>query len=136
MAIGRDVIVEETTDGGTTWNVIAAGERSNSISISGEAVDLTDKSSAGWRQLDTRASLLTVEVTMSGTVKDDTLIERIMTNGDNLTFNSIRLVLPNFGTFAGDFYMSGLNLENPHDDAQTFEGTFMSAGVITWTPAP
>lgn len=133
MAAGRDVLVTESTDAGVTWVAIAAGEQSNDISIAGEAIDLTDKSSAGWRILETRASLLTVDISLSGVLKDSKLIERIMANGDSLTFNLIQVITA-YGTFEGSFYLSGVSLGNPHDGAATFEGTFQSASEITFTP--
>lgn len=132
--IGRDVLVTESTDGGTTWTAIAAGERSNEITINGEAIDLTDKSSGGWRILDTRASQLSVDLSMSGTLKDAKLIERIMANGDSLTFNLIQLDV-GFGVFEGSFYMSGITLTNEHTDATVFEASFQSAGVVEFTAA-
>lgn len=84
--------------GSETFSTIG-GLRSNSITINNEEVDITNKDSAGWKELLENAGVKSVALSASGVFKDDTAINLANTNMIAGTIGNFQLVLGN-----GDYY--------------------------------
>lgn len=129
---GRKVKVYAGTGAGRT---LVAGGRSDSINISNESIDITDKGDDGWRTLLDDASVRSVEITTEGLVDGPGLIGTALgaTSGLLATYE---IEIEGIGTASGEFFSSSYEISAPHDDAATYSLTFQSSGVITWTPVP
>lgn len=114
-----------------------AGIREKSITLSGEAVDITNDDSNGWRQLLDAAQVNGVEISASGVLLDDTLRADWFA-GASATARRMQpatFEYPDGGTVAGTFYLQEYSETGNHDGEITFEATWMSNGVVTYTPA-
>jgi TP901-1 family phage major tail protein len=114
-----------------------AGIQEKSITLSGEAVDVTNDDSGGWRQLIDAAQVNSVEISSSGVVIDDTLRIAWFAGADG---SGERMAPAEFeysdgGIISGTFYLQEYSETGSHDGAITFEATFISNGVVTYTPA-
>lgn len=113
--------------------VVIAGVRTKAVAINREAVDITNDDDDGWRGLLAEPGEKQIDLTVGGVVKDDTL--RAVAFTDPAVFEDMTLEYPDGGVIAGDFYISAYNESGDYNDAITFEATFQSSGVITYTPA-
>lgn len=121
----------------TLWDVsgtpaLVAGGRENGITVNGEHIDVTDKSSDGWRTYMAEIGLRSVDVSFSGLFDSAALLEASL--GDStalLTAYEIRI--DGLGVISGTFAMNGLEISTPHDNATEISTTFASSGAVVWT---
>lgn len=111
---------------------LVAGVREKGVTANGEAVDITNDDSAGWRRLLNEAGVNSVDIPVSGVLDDDTLRQEWFSN-DRLKPTTFEY--PDGGTVTGDFYLQGYSETGSHDGEITFEATFMSSGPVVYTPA-
>jgi TP901-1 family phage major tail protein len=137
--VGRTIIVRwgDFTAPATTPPVVA-GIREKSITVAGEAVDITNDDSDGWRQLLDAAQVNSVEISCSGVVVNDALRRAWFNGADD---SGERLAPAEFeysdgGKIGGDFYLQEYSETGSHDNEITFEATFVSSGPVTYQPAP
>lgn len=127
--VGRTTIVRRGTG---TPQPIVAGVREKGLNTNGEAVDITNDDSGGWRTLLNAAGVNSVDIPVSGVADDDTLRQEWFSN-DRLKPTTFEY--PDGGTVTGDFYLQGYSETGAHDGEVTFEATFMSSGPAIYTPA-
>lgn len=132
MAAGRKVKLYKGTGVG---RVLVAGGREHTIKINGEPLDITDKDSNGWRTLDSDVSLRSVDVSFSGLFKTASLITTALNSSAAQLLDDYEIEIEGVGKFAGDFFLSSLEIGSPHDDNTEMSGELQSSGVITWTAA-
>lgn len=114
--------------------VLVAGARADKIAINNEAIDITDKGDDGWRTLLNDASVRSVELSVEGILKGDSLIAAAL--GDTTALlDDYEIRIDGIGTAAGEFHFSSIEINGPHDDAAEFSATIMSSGPITWVSA-
>ncbi|MCK0196347.1 phage major tail protein, TP901-1 family [Ancylobacter sp. 6x-1] len=114
--------------------ITVAGLRSRQIAFNAEPVDVTHAESAGrWRELLAGAGTRRASVSGSGVFKDaasDALLRQRFFDGVAV---SVQLIVPDFGTLAGMFVISALQIAAEHDREVTFEITLESAGAVGFT---
>jgi predicted secreted protein len=120
--------------GSGTGRVLVAGARSDSININNEAIDITDKSSDGWRTMLNDASVRTVDMTVEGLLDGDSLLSAALGDTDNL-LGDYEIEIEGIGTVAGEFHFSSFEIGAPHDDAATFTASIASSGPIAYAAA-
>tara|TARA_R110000868_G_scaffold32425_3_gene117960 strand:- start:2086 stop:2472 length:387 start_codon:yes stop_codon:yes gene_type:complete len=116
------------------WKAVTlAGVREKSAAINGEPIDVSDGASDGWREVMTEEGESTVEISVSGVVKDSVLlVDSLATDRTG----AMTLTYLDGGILSGTFFLSSYTQGNPYKDAGTFEATFVSSGAVTFTPAP
>jgi len=117
---------------------LVAGVRELGFSIGGEAVDITNNDSAGWRTLLDAAGVNSVDIPISGVLVDDTLRADAIngaTIGSGLRMQNATFERADGSTLTGTFYLQGYSETGAHDGEITFEATLMSSGPVTYTPA-
>ena len=122
---GRKVRVQvATTD--------VAGAQTDELVINREHIDITDKDDEGVRKLLDEIGTISMSMTCSGILKDDTLIDWAADSTDVL--NAMSFVITGIGTYAGQFGIASFTQGgNDGAEAATFQATFESAGAITFT---
>jgi predicted secreted protein len=110
-----------------------AGARTTNLTINNEPVDITDKGDAGWRTLLADVGVRSVDATTEGVLKDATLINVALGSAASVLLTDITMDIDGLGTFAGDFFLQGLEIGGEQADAITFSGSFQSSGVVTYT---
>lgn len=129
---GRKVNVYKAADASGTP---IAGGREHGISINNEAIDITDKDSAGWRTLLADPSVRSVDISFSGLMDGATYIALSLNSDTAGLLTDYTVEIEGLGTFTGDFHLSSVELGTPHDDAVELSMTLASSGAITWTAA-
>lgn len=130
--IGRKVRLKKGT-GLAAVGII--GARQEDITIANGEVDVTDKDDSGYRTLLDDWGLRSVDVSIAGVLKDDSLINIATSASPSVLLQGYELEVEGIGTFAGDFFMNGLSLGAPYDNSVTFSATFLSSGPYTYTAA-
>lgn len=133
-AIGRDLLLEYSTDGGTTYTTLA-GVISKSVAINQEPVDVTTDDADGWRTLLAEPGTRSVDLSVSGVTESDYLREQITVGTSSVAFEDIRITYPNGDTITGSFFLNSLTETGETTAGVTFEGSLQSSGEITYTAA-
>ncbi|MGU3492745.1 phage major tail protein, TP901-1 family [Xanthobacteraceae bacterium A53D] len=113
--------------------VTVAGLRSRRLAFNAQTVDVTHSESAGrWRELLAGAGVRRASISGAGVFKDaasDALVRSAFFDGE---LRDCQVVIPDFGTLAGPFQISGLEFAAEHDREVTFDLTLESAGALTF----
>ena len=128
---GKDLLVR--LDDGAGGFASVAGLRTRQLAFNAETVDVTHAESAGrWRELLAGAGVRRASVSGAGVFKDgvsDARIRQIFFDG---TAASLQIVVPDFGTIAGLFQVTGLEYRGDHAGEVTFDIALESAGALTF----
>lgn len=130
---GKDLLLK--IDDGAGY-ITVAGLRSKTLSFNAQSVDVTHADSAGrWRELLAGAGVRRANLAASGIFKDaasDALVRQKFFDDAPC---DCQLIIPDFGTVAGNFQIGTLEFAGSHDGELTFEITLESAGEIAFTAA-
>ena len=131
--VGRTIKVHW---GSETPQPLVAGISEKSVAFSGEPVDITSDESNGWRRLLDAAGVNGVEISCSGVAVDDTLRADWFSGASAVgaRMQPATFEYADGGKISGSFYLSAYSETGAHDGAITFEATFMSSGVVAYTP--
>ena len=128
---GKDLLLK--IHDGTTFATVA-GLRSRTLAFNAQSVDVTNAESAGqWRELLAGATVKRASISGSGVFKDaasDALVRAAFFDG---ALKTCQVVIPDFGTVAGPFQVTALEIAANHDREVTFDLTLESAGELTFT---
>lgn len=113
--------------------------RSINISINGEAIDITDSCSQGFRDLARDPAVISINFGIDGVAKTRFLRDAAIGSGKRLLENCELILPPIEGgsegdKISGDFYLADYSEGVTHDNATTFTATLQTAGVYTYTP--
>lgn len=130
---GKDLLIKIDMNGGGQYET-AAGLRATRVSFNADTVDVTSlESQGGWRELLAGAGVRSASMSGSGVFKDAATDERMRAAffaGETPMF---QVVIPDFGTVAGAFQISGLEYAGSHDGEATYEMSLASAGPLSFT---
>jgi len=112
-----------------------AGVRTTSLKINNEEVDITNKDSAGWRELLEAAGVQSVDIDVEGITSDAANYETLQGYAQAQTINGFQLINTATDTDAisGNFLITGWTQGQPHNKEATFSCTLKSSGTITFT---
>jgi TP901-1 family phage major tail protein len=129
---GKDLLLKLDFDQNSVFETVA-GMRSRRISFNAEAVDVTNCDSAGrWRELLEGAGVKRAAIAGAGIFKDaasDASVRELFFNG---AIRNWQVVVPDFGTMAGPFQVTGLEYAGEHDGEVAYEIALESAGEIAF----
>lgn len=129
---GRDFVLKNGTwSGGTT----VADCRAHTLKIAHETVDITNKSSNGFRTLLEGAGTKSISVTLSGVVTNDSAFETLQGYCNAGSINAHALGWADSDTIEGSFMATGLEIGGEYNGEQTFSITLESSGSWTYTGA-
>ena len=118
-----------------TWSSSAlGGAREKSITIGGEAVDVTDDSSVGWRELLDDDGVRTVDISVSGVTKSHVLRAAKFAGGGSTTATMAITYPSGGGSFTGTFKLVSYTETGAYNDAVTYDAEFQSTGAVVYTP--
>lgn len=123
-AKGRDLLVKK----GST---VLAGVRTKGISINGEPIDITSDDDDGYRTMLADAGTYSVDLSVEGITKDDTLVAIIMAGG-SLMLTDITIDYPNGKTLSGNFFLNSVEETGTYNEAVTFSASLQSSGTFTY----
>ena len=137
--LGRSFLLKIGDGAGSEVFTALAGINSKSITINNSAIDVTtpDSSSPGgalWSQ--SLNGLKSVSLSGDGVFLDETAEARLNTvamAADPVA--NFEIVVPDFGTYAGEFRVTSLDLGGETEGAVTFSASMESNGAVTFTAA-
>lgn len=116
--------------------VAVAGLRSRSITLNSETVDVTNAGSTNkWRELLDGCGVKSASMSGSGVAKDDTALEEIREAFFAGSHRDWSILIPTFGTLAGKFAITQLQLGGEYNDSVGVDISLESAGELTFTAA-
>ena len=116
---------------GDTYATVG-GLRSTSISHSDEAVDVTNKDSAGVRNLIANGGVTSVSISGSGVFTDATTETTLKSAFGASAFSNYEVVLPDFGSYKGKFMIASLEYSGEYNGEVTYSVTLESSGAVTF----
>ena len=108
-----------------------AGVKTKTVTVNGEAVDITDDDSNGWREVYEDAGTLGVELSIEGYAKDWRLQEVAFSVEDRI--DAVVLTGDNGAVLSGDFYLQDYEQGMEHDGFTSFSATLLSNGEISYS---
>ncbi len=130
---GRGFLIQ-IGDGATpeTFSTVA-GLRSSAITIDTRPVEITNKDSAGWREILDGAGVRRLAVSGSGVFWDSAAEATLRAKALAGAVANYRIVFENGDVFAGPFLVASLDYSGDHDGERTYTLSLESAGVVTFT---
>jgi len=126
---GRDCLIKK---GGTA----IAGLLTNTISVAGEPIDITDKGDAGVVDyLDDTMTGLQLEITGEGYEEDNVLRDLALGAVSGKFLSDLTYDFGNGDTISGNFVMTSYSETAADEDGEKFNVTFKSKGAWTFTAA-
>lgn len=130
---GRTFLLKTGTWGGGTT---IADCRTHTFTINNEQVDITNKSSNGYRTLLEAAGTQSLSISFGGIVSDNAAFETFQGYANANSINAF--ALGGFGDsdyIEGSFAVSTYEITGEHNGEQTFTATLESSGAWTLTAA-
>jgi TP901-1 family phage major tail protein len=138
--LGRSLLLKIGDGAGSEAFTAFAGMNSKSLTINNTAIDVTtpDASTPGgalWAQ--SLNGLKSVSLSGDGIFLDESAQEgrlnTIAMQADPVA--NFEIVVPDFGTYAGEFRVTSLDFGGDTEGAVTFSASFESNGAVTFTAA-
>lgn len=127
---GKDLLLE-SDDGAGTFTVMG-GLRSSSISLNGEAIDVTDQSSNQWTTLLDGAGIKKASISGSGIFNNSANEQLAITRMLGGTIANYKLVDGTGKAFLGAWKITKLERKGGYKDAQEWSMTLESSGAVTY----
>lgn len=112
-----------------------AGLRNVSATINNEPVDITNKDSAGWRNLLEGAGTQSVDISADGVATDGATYETLKGYAQANSHNAMQIIGPDNDAISGSFMITSFQEAAAHNDEIKFSLSLQSAGTITFTQA-
>ena len=116
---------------GTPVFSTVAGLRTTQLSINGEAVVITNKSSGGWRELLPGAGVRSVSVTAAGVFTGSAAETRLKTNALGGTIDDYQLVFESGEQLQGKFLLTRLDYAGDFNGERNYTLELESSGQVT-----
>ena len=117
-----------------TWDTAPIfGVREKSLSVNGEAVNVTSDEDDGVQMLLAEDAETSVQIELSGVTKDNILRTAKMAGGAALRAD-VTLTYSDGGTTVGTFQLGPYSEGQPYNEAVTFTASLMSTGAVVYTP--
>lgn len=114
-----------------TWNgATIEGVREKGVACAGEPINVSDDDSDGVRELLDEPGESTIDISLSGVSKDETLATDWHA-GDRI--GAVTLTYPNGRVVSGDFFLASYSETGAYNDAITFEAALQNTGAVTFT---
>lgn len=129
---GRTLLLKTGTwAGGTT----IADCKSHSLKLNNEQVDVTNKSSDGYRTLLAGAGTRSLDVSLAGVVSNDAGFEALQGAAFSNGIGTYSMQWADGDTLEGSFAVTDWEVGGEHNGEQTFSATLQSSGSWTFTAA-
>lgn len=129
---GRDFILKLGTWSGGT---VVAECTAHTLTIAHETVDITNKSSAGFRTLLAAAGTKSVDISVNGIVTDNAGFETFQGYANAGSINAMSMGWADGDTLEGSFQITSFALTGEVSGAQTYSASLASSGSWTFTAA-
>ncbi len=125
--LGRDAVL-------TIAGQPIAGVLTKGISLSNGPIDVSDDDSSGYRELMAQSGQSTLDLSVSGVVKNLELMRSFITNESKMY--AFTITYTDGSVLAFDGFFATYSQTGEHAGAYTFDSSFQSSGAYTFTPGP
>ena len=108
---------------------------SPSLSMNDEMVDVTNKDSSRARTLLAQGGTNSMTVAGSGVFTDSASEKTLRSKFDESGLTNFQFLVPDFGTFTGNFRLTTLEYAGEFNGEETYSVTLESSNTITYTNA-
>jgi len=108
--------------------------RTKTITIGGEAIDVTQDCDGAFRKLLTVPASRSIDLAIEGILRQDDIALQALDPDTTNFLEQYTLVIPGLGSITCDFFLGSLELGAPYNEAVTFSATVQSSGKWTFTP--
>ena len=130
---GKDLLVKAETAIPATYAAVGAF-RSNSFTINGEGVDITNKDSAGFKEMLDGAGVRSVSASGTGVLlTSDAQLLLLTADALGGLLRLYEIIIPGWGTYAGSFLLTSLEFAGEHNGEANYNISLESSGEITFT---
>jgi len=123
--LGRDAVM-------TISGQPIAGVTTKGLSIANEAVDVSSDDSSGYRELMAQSGMSTLDLSVSGVVKNLELMRSAIVNESKIY--AFTFTYTDGSVLAFDGFFATHSQTGEHNTAFTFDSSFQSSGAYTFTP--
>jgi predicted secreted protein len=125
--LGRDVIL-------TVAGQAILGTQTKGLSCNNELIDVSDDAAGGWRLVMARPGLKTVDIAISGVLKNLELMRSFFNaaNSGSQVF-AVSVTYPDGSIVAGNFALATFNETGESNAGKTFDSSWQSTGALTFT---
>lgn len=132
--LGRSVLLKvENSPGSGTFSTVG-GLRATGLTINNETVDISNKDSAGVRELLAQAGTRSFNISGAGVFTDGAAYQLLRTSARAGTHLLYQLIFPgssNPQTYQGNFAITKLEESGEYNGEMTYSLTLESAGSVT-----
>lgn len=125
--VGRLLVISRVGTG--PGPAIIAGKTTKDISINNGEIDITSDDDEGFRTLLEQSKVRSVDIEMSGVIKDQDLLEFAFAGPIQ---GEYEVDFGGLGTLTGTFQISDMKVSAPHDDKSTFTVSMKSSGAFEY----
>mgnify|MGYP003133879511 FL=1 len=120
-------------DGGSPETFTAiGGMRTTSLAMNDEMVDVTNKDSSRARTLLAQGGTNSMTVSGDGVFTDSASETTLRSKFDEAGLTNFQFLVPDFGTFTGNFRLTSLEYAGAFNGEVTYTFTFESSGAIAF----
>lgn len=132
---GADIIISVDVGSGSEDMQPIGGMRSKRFGINNQPIDITNSDSTGrWRQILGTAAVRSASISGTGVFSDDAQDAALVQAALNgVSTKKYTFLVPDFGTFAGQFFLSTCEYSGVHDGEVAYDMTWENAGAVTFT---
>ena len=129
---GRDFLLKL---GAWSGGVTIGDCRTHSLQINHATVDITNKSSNGYRTLLEAAGTKSATISFGGVMTNDAGFETFQGYANGGAINAYAMAWADGDILEGNFQVTDFQIEGAFDGEQSFTATLQSSGPWTFTPA-
>lgn len=121
---------------GTWAGGVTVGDcREHGLTLNNELVDITNKSSNGYRTFLEGAGTKSIDITVSGVITSDAGFETLQGYALADSINAMAMQWADGDTLEGSFAIENFQVSGSYNNEQNFSMTLKSSGSWTFTPA-
>lgn len=129
---GKDLLLKLGNGNSPQTYTTIAAQRSTSLTINNEVIDVTDKDDSRWMKK-IEGGLRSMSLSCSGLVNDSASAVTLTNIAVQGKIHEFQIVFADGQTFTGPFLLTSFEASGEHTDAQQYSITLESAGDIDYS---
>jgi len=129
---GRAFLLKIGDGGGPEIFTVVGGMRSTSIRINNEMVDVTNKTSGGWREILSGAGIRHISLSGSGIFTDSASETALQAKALASSVDNYEVVFESGAKFSGAFQVTSLEYAGDYNGERTYSISLESSGMVSF----
>ncbi len=129
---GRAFLLRIGDGGGPEIFTVVGGMRSTSIRINNETVDVTNKTSGGWREILSGAGIRQISLSGSGIFTNSASEANLQAKALAGSVDNYEVVFESGDKFSGAFQVTSLEFSGDYNGERTYSIALESSGMVSF----